>query len=179
MMKLSDPNYPSDEVLERIADAHWNQKHAASYGVKFFDIYQHNACNHTLSGNIDVDGKEYGFIIESGDRNGTVVHAWGDPEDVGVFEHPKPEEPLTFVPKDRMLAFNNPNMFNVYLSWREEGWFKEKERNYAYDRHFQPGGKIEKYYREWAATKSMEVGLFSDIQMPELTMLSYYCRMKT
>lgn len=65
---------PTNDHLERIADAQWG---GSGDGIHFSDIYQHNACNHTLSGTI-VDGDEtYGFTIESGDWNGTVVLGWG------------------------------------------------------------------------------------------------------
>jgi hypothetical protein len=56
-----------------------------------------------------------------------------------------------------------PQMFQVYLMWRKQPWFIEKERGYNYDRHFQPGGMVEDHYREWAATRGMKVGYISDL----------------
>lgn len=151
---------PTAETLERIADAQWN---GSGKGIVFSDIYQHNACNHTLSGTIDIDGKVYGFVIDSGDWNGTVVKEWGDSEDVGVYEPPQPAEPLTFIPSDINLFFNRPAMFAVYAMWRKEEWFKQKESAYAYDRHFQPGGCIEKHYADFAQRRGMKIGCLSDL----------------
>ena len=159
---------PTVEALELIADESWSNPKIGQErnGVTFFDIYQHNACNHTYSGNIVIDGETYGFIIESGDRNGTVVRGWGDPEDVGYFEHPEPPEPYTFLPRNSFdLQVNRPALWGVYLLWRKESWFTEKERGYNYDRHFAPGGKTESYYRDWADKKGMIVGRWSDIKI--------------
>ena len=147
------------EVLERICDAHWNGK---GDGVVFLDVYQHNACNHTLSGTIDVAGTIYGFIIDNGDWGGTVVRAWGDPEDVGVYRHPEPVSLRTFIPIDDRLSVTNPESYRLYLRLRTLPWFQEKERNYNYDRHFQPGGSIEEYYSKWAATRGMKTGYFEE-----------------
>jgi len=158
---------PSESALERIADAMWNGRQGE--GIVFLDVHQHNACNHTLSGTIDVAGVVHGFIIESGDWNGTVVLGWGDPEDVGTYQEPAPGEPLTFVPCDEFMAFDRPAMFGVYLLWRKEPWFKEQVSGYLYDRHFAPGGKTESHYREWASKKGLKVGLFSAIPRPSPT----------
>ena len=154
---------PDADILGRIVDAHWNYStHGNSSGVEFRDIHQHDACNHTLSGTVDVDGTLYGFIIESGNNWGTVVHEWGLADDIGTYQPPPPPEPFTFVPADPNLPITRPGMFQVYLEWRKEEWFKAKEREYRYDRHFQPGGFVEKHYREWAAKKGMTIGLLSD-----------------
>lgn len=139
------------QVMERIADALWNRE---GEGISFLDIHQHNACNHTVSGTIEHAGESFGFIIESGDIHGTVIHEWGEPEDVGVFK-PAPPTLYTFVPTDPGLELRRPEMWKVYLAWRETPWFKEKERGYNYDRHFQPGSVTEKHYRDWAATKGL------------------------
>lgn len=149
---------PSDEILEYICDAQWNG--GKGEGIHFIDIYQHNACNHTLSGTIDVDGTKYGFIIDNGDLGGTVVREWGLADDVGTYKPEPPGEPLTFVPSGVL----NAGLLKVYHLWRKEAWFKEKERGYLYDRHFAPGCATEKHYREWAAKKGMKIGLLSDVQ---------------
>ena len=141
------------EVMERIADAMWNRE---GKGIHFSDIHQINACNHVASGCIEHEGESFGFIIESGDRNGTVIHDWGPEDDVGVYQ-PEPPTQYTFVPTDSFLKERRPEMYKVYLYWREQEWFKEKERGYNYDRHFAPGCATEKYYRDWAATKGMQI----------------------
>jgi hypothetical protein len=156
--------YPTEDHLERIADAQWN---GDGNGVHLSDVYQHNACNHTLSGTIKDGDEVYGFIIESGDWNGTVVLGWGHVDNVGEFDHPEPPEPFTFVPTSSRLHINRPHLFQEYLAWRQEKWFKDKEMGYNYDSHLAPGGKTETYYREWAAEKGLALGLLSN--HPEIT----------
>lgn len=157
------------EALERIAEAHWNRQNAD--GVIITDTYQHNACNHTVTGTVDIDGQVFGFVIEMGDWNGTVVNQWGDPDDIVAYEPPK-IEPLTFLPEDPHLLRKRPDMFKVYAIWRKEEWFKEKERAYNYDRHFQPGIAIEKHYREWAGTRGLRIGYLSHLTEEELTIIN-------
>lgn len=157
---------PTEDALDRIANAQWHyggqwHRQPPYDGVTFLDIHEHNACNHTLSGTIDVDGRLYGFIVESGDWNSTVVKAWGDPEDVSVYQPEPPGEQLTFVPIHRL----RPAMRQVYLWWREQEWFKEKERAYLYDRHFAPGDFTERHYHNWAAPKGMTIGLLSNVDL--------------
>lgn len=167
-----EPTYltePTDEALERICNASWGRPDLRKTvdGVTFLAIYQHNACNHTLSGTIYIDGVEHGFIIENGDWNGTEVRAWGDPEDVGTAAEPEPPEPLTLLPRDRSLFSDRPGMWGVYLAWRREAWFSELVRSYAYDRHFQPGGFVEGHYRTKAEKRGLRFGYLSELGADE------------
>lgn len=142
------------DVMEKIADAMWERQ--PRHGVTFRDIHQHNACNHTASGDIEYQGETFGFVIESGDRSGTVILEWGPSEDVGTYQ-PEPPTIYTFVPQEDNLKETRPGLWAVYLAWTKQPWFQEKERGYNYDRHFAPGGKTESYYRDWAATKGMKI----------------------
>lgn len=146
-------NDAGQEVMERIADAGWSRK---GDGIRFREIHQINACNHVYSGVIEHAGEEFGFVIESGDMNGTVIHEWGAAEDVGVYE-PEPPVVYTFVPADDFLKTEHPGLYRVYVLWTKTEWFKEKERGYNYDRHFAPGCKTEDHYRNWAASKGMKI----------------------
>ena len=166
---MTQPVYtaaPSDDDIERIIDAFCQGgtiSNKGRDGVVFFDIYQHDAVNHTLSGTIDKDGLIHGFIIDNGNWGGTEIKSWGDPEDVGSYEPPLPPEPRTFIPTNPFLHEERPAMFKVYLHWRTQDWFIKKERGYNYDRHFQPGCAVETHYRDWAATKGMKVGYLSEL----------------
>ena len=165
MGEIKHTEGPTCEDLDRIANAHWTlgNKVGSTDGVTFFDVQTHNACNHTFSGTIEIDGTVHGFIIDSGDWNGTVVRSWGDPEDVGVAPEPEEQEQITFLPRDGNLFHASPAMWRVYLSWRKEPWFKDLERSYAYDRHFQPGGRTESYYREKASKRGLVPGYLSNL----------------
>lgn len=161
---------PTDDVLERICDAQWNG--GKGDGITFSAIHQHNVCNHTLVGEIDVDGHVYGFVIDNGDWNGTEVRQWdADPENVG-WREPAPPEPATFLPA-KIDHVANPGLWRVYATWRKERWFADKVRGLNYDRHFAPGGATEKHYREWAATKGLKIGFLSDLRPEARAMLSW------
>jgi hypothetical protein len=82
---------PTRDDLERIADALWQQPRGGP-GVRFPNIHQYSASDYMLSGTIDIEDVEHGFIIDSGPTNGCVVHGWGDPDDVGVYEPPGADE---------------------------------------------------------------------------------------
>ncbi len=156
-------NTPTNEILERICDAHWNGK---GEGIVFTDIYQHNSCNHTLSGNIDVDGIEYGFVIDNGDMDGTQVREWGLAEDVGTFKHPEPqkrEDRVTFIPINHISKSNDAFEYKKYMITRETPAFIEKENAYHYDRHFQPGCFVENHYKKWAAEHGFRLGFLDEL----------------
>lgn len=152
---------PTDDILERIANAHWNG--GKGEGIKFHDIHQINACNHVLSGTIDDGGITYGFIIEMGDIVGTDVKEWGCADDVGCYT-PPPPNPKTFIPAD---PFPSEFILTNYFRMRETSWFKEQEGKYNYDAHFQPGVFIENHYSKWASQHGLRCGYMSDV--PERT----------
>lgn len=148
---------PTSEALERICCAGAGDKVA---GVFLSDIYSMDALNQVLSGVIDVDGEEYGFIVESGNWNGTVVKAWGDPDDVGTYRPPERESPR-FIPDDENRTVQEDFFF--LQKTRKSEWFKGQEESYHYDRHVQPGAEIENYYRAWARNMHFRVGLLSEV----------------
>lgn len=162
-------DYPTDDMLTRICELQWGGGRSEP-GLVLDDVYQHDACNHTISGRIDHDGVEYGFVIHNGNWNGTEVAEWGLAEDVGTY---KPEwvEPMALVPRDPFMSRERPGMFKVYGLWRKEKWFQEMERSFAYDRHFAPGGKTETYWREKAGAKGLAPGLLSNFTDEELAMI--------
>lgn len=146
----------SDEVMTRIADASWSYDKKRE-DVQFCQRHQINACNHIYGGRVLHEGIWYVFVLESGDRNGTVVMEWGD-EDAdevsGYFEEPRPTV-YKLVPRDDGLVYSSA-MFRAYLAWTKEKWFSEMESGYNYDRHFAPGGKTEQYWRDKAGTKGLK-----------------------
>jgi len=140
--------------LERITSMLWNDERIRE-NIQIIDVHQINAVNHVVSGELTYQNESFGFIIESGDIVGMEIIAWGSPDEVGCYEPPPPTH-YTFVPEDN-LKITSPALFAVYLEWRKQKWFKEKEQGYNYDKHFAPGLKTEQYYRDWAKTKSMRI----------------------
>ena len=149
------PRDAAVEFLEEFCDLAWSQT-KKNDRITISNAHMHDAVNHTYSGTLLHDGIEYGFIIDNGNWNGTVVREWGPADDVGTYEPPKPTL-YTFVPTHGTMKEDAPFMFAVYLSWRKTKWFQDKEHGYNYDKHFAPGGKTESYYRDWAANKGMKI----------------------
>lgn len=149
-----------EEVLQEICETFYHHLNPVVDGrVRIDVVHQHDAINYSFSGSIKLEDGDYGFIIQDGNFNGTVVEEWGKADDVGMYIPPEPSEPMSFVPIDPNLP---KGLQKVYLKWRKEPWFKEKEGGYNYDRHFAPGGKTEEYYKKWAATRGLKPGLFSE-----------------
>ena len=149
-----------DDVAERITEAFWSRQNGGEkrFDVRFIDIHQHNACNHTMTGIVVVDGIDYGFVMESGDWNGTVVKEYGPAEECSqVYSYePPPETRFKLVPKDDMLEQSNPAKYAIALKWIQQPHIQEKLQSYHYDRHFQPGCVIETHYKEWANKLGMK-----------------------
>jgi len=141
-----------EDILMRISEAAWSGGPVPA-GMTL-DVYTHNACNHTFSGTIVYEGEEFGFVIESGDRNGTQIDEWGPAEDVGTYQPPQPTV-YRLVPVDPDLKSKSMGMWNVYMAWRNEDWFKKIESGYNYDRHFAPGGKTKTYWQGNAARRGL------------------------
>lgn len=141
--------------LQELCDMEWHGD-KKSGDISISSSHRHDMVNFTHSGTFTHDGVEYGFVIDNGNWNGTVVREWGPADDVAEYEPPKPTY-WTFVPSDPSMKEDRPFMWEVYLAWRKTEWFNEKVRGYNYDKHFAPGGKTETYYREWAAKKGMKI----------------------
>lgn len=127
-------------------------------GVKLHDAHMHDAINYTLSGDIEFEGVEYGFIVRDGNWDGTSVLEWGLSDDVGRYEAPPPTI-YTMIPTNRGIhrqGYGGYAMFrHVYLAWREEKWFQDLVADYNYDRTFSPTLKIENHYRDAAAKRAL------------------------
>lgn len=156
--------YPTDEALDRIADAYWRGQDGD--GVVLHAVYTHNACNHTLCGEVEIEGERYAFVIDSGDRNGTVVLEWGEPEAVTLYT-PEEKEKITFVPIAENIFQRNRQAFDAYARSRNEGWFVNMERAYNYDRLFSPGLVTERHYTALAAERGLRPGYLSNMSKDE------------
>lgn len=156
---------PTKDILEQICEKFYHRTSGTKLfpHIKITDIYERDVLNHVFSGNVEIDDVLYGFVIEDGNWNGTAVISWGLEEDIVPYEPPQNAGcKLTFIPKNDFLKLDSPEMYGIYLGWRKEKWFQDQVGKYHYDRHFQPGGKIESYYRDWADKKGMKIGIFEE-----------------
>ncbi len=144
-----------EDLLQRICEAHYaNDKKAE--GIHIGVRHMHDAVNYTINGSVEFEGKTYRFTIDDGNWNGTVVREWGDEETVGIYQPPPPPR-YDMVPIDTSLKTARPQMWKVYLLWREERWFQELIEKYSYDKHFAPGTKTETFWRRKAAEKDLQI----------------------
>lgn len=141
-----------DDVLTRMSEA----AHDDRYADKDISIINRdwiNACNVRVSGTIQIGDTEHWFILESGDRAGTVIRAWDNAGDQ-KFEYHEPTR-WALAPKpatidNAILAGKGPFLIMKWDAIAARPDASDLVRSYAYDRHFQPGGQIEKHYRDKA-----------------------------
>ena len=127
--------------------------------VHILERDQLNACNHRAHGIITIGGKEYTFHFESGDWNGSVLLAW---EGDKPFERHVPTR-WALQPRrdliDRAIAGGK----GPSLLFKWDSILKNRPNvaaipgKYGYDCHFQPGGYVERYWRDKAAEHQFEI----------------------
>ncbi len=155
----------ADEICERISDAFYTLRaqRGTNGNVILLDVHQEDAVNHVLTGTIEVDGQTYGFICEIGNWAGFRMMEWGDHEDIGYYKPPV-VEPFTLLPnwwewEEKSYGFR----VQIYARFVRRKDIVDKINCYNYDRHFQPGSKVEDYYREWAEKMGGRLGHFSSL----------------
>lgn len=155
-------NYPEkmELIQERITDIAYdlggfeNPEEGEDCHVYVAEIIDINVLNKLISGCFWLKDIEYSFLIECGDINGWL---WRELSK----DNPIPD--IKYRPTKYVLQPNN----DVVAKHIEKGtgklllqlWdvissrpqFKKIPESYMYDKHFQPGGKIEKYWRDRAA----------------------------
>lgn len=162
-----------DEKIEAILEAgivilQQSRREGTVGEITFSRIDQHDAINHTFYGYFQHGEEEVCFSIDNGNWNGTVVNEFGEDTDLSPAREvtvyrlkakptpswgPNPDETVeAYV--DRVEAWRKRNEV-IMDHWRKEPWFQEMERSYNYDRHFQPGGKVEDHYRAKAAKRGL------------------------
>lgn len=129
-----------DDVTYRIGEAVIGHHQGYSVeGVEVADVYEHDVCNHTISGDIDVEiagnVQTFGFVATSGNMAGFEMLEWGD--DAGVYEPPAPD-PLIPIPP---VGAHRGD----WARWdrqRKEPWFQRLVSDRSYDAHFAPGAAL-------------------------------------
>lgn len=161
------------DILERLCDLESGQDKTDGI-VTITDTHRHDMLNHTHSGYAIHDGQQFDFIVENGDRNGTVVKKWGD--DAGIYQPPEPIR-WTLVPVDAVYASDEKakRAWKILNIWRKDKWFKDLVGHYAYDSHFAPGQKTRLYYREKAARRGLQ---FTDMESAIATAKRYGVNLK-
>lgn len=137
------------EICEAAIDGRGQHGRVYITNVDHMDVI--NLC---ASGSIEIDGTEFWFIVENGNWNGTVLRGW---EEAGQqkFEHHTPTQ-WALVPRndlvgDAIALGRGPFLVAKWDAMLARADVASIPSKYAYDRHFQPGGKVERHWKDAAA----------------------------
>lgn len=147
-----------NDVMQMIAEAAagWNE-HAC---VTILERDRLDAINVWVHGIVEVDGEEYTFHLGDGNNAGTVLHDWNGSS--GEAFEPLPRTVWTLQPSRdtvsrAILSGKGPFLIMKWDHFITRPEIRDIARNYAYDRYVQPGGLIEKHYRDAAAKHHFEL----------------------
>ena len=144
------PASEQNDVMQIMAEAvgGWSEHKA----VHILNSDRHDAINVTAEGILTWNGKEYYFHLEDGNNNGTVLLAW---EDHGQkFEYRKPTQ-WALEPNGDIIGKAIASGGGKFLLAKWDAFLTRPEvseipNKYSYDRHFQPGSKVETYWKSKA-----------------------------
>lgn len=113
-----------------------------------------DAINVRAQGIVTVNGREFWFIVESGNWNGTVLEGW-EYAGTQTFE-PRPRTQWALAPRpdlvtDAIVSGRGPFLVAKWDAFLTRKEIAEIPGKYTYDRMMQPGSKIEQHYRGTAA----------------------------
>lgn len=127
--------------------------------VYILDRDRLDAINCRAHGIITIEGAEFTFQMDDGNRNGTVLREW---ESDKPFEHHVPVswalQPSRALIDEAVMASKGP-----FLIWKWDAMLANRKAiaeipgKYAYDKHFAPGGKTESFWRDQAAKHHFEI----------------------
>lgn len=113
-----------------------------------------DAINVRAEGIVTVAGKEYWFLVEDGNRNGTVLEGW-EQSGKQAFETVQHTQwalaPQSDLVSDALATGKGPFLVAKWDGLLARHAVARIPSNYAYDRMVQPGLKIEQHYRAEAA----------------------------
>ena len=153
------PESKQDDVMLMIAEAAsgWSDHDC----ITILDWDRMDAINVRASGILDWEGREFWFIVRDGNWDGTALEAW---EETGVqkFEYHEPTvwalQPRRDLISDAIVDGKGPFLlikWDAILKNRPE--VAAIPGKYAYDRHFQPGGLVEKHWKDAAAKHHFDI----------------------
>lgn len=152
------PAHLQEQVMERICESYYGGKDWE--GVTITDVFKRNVTNATISGVVEIEGREHDFIIDDGDDNGTVIREWN----TGRTYEPEPRESLVVAPRF-VSAGGAAEARTMLEEWRAviDGTSEvgkeigEAARKYAYDSFFAPGTGAAKTHDDKARAHGYEV----------------------
>lgn len=144
-----------DAMIQMCEEAHSDGTHS---NVTILERDRINAINVRVHGIIEIDGEEYTFQMEDGDRNGTELLDWnGDRE----FERHEPTrwtlQPIAHLVDDAVTAGNGAFLLAKWDAFMKRPEIASIPDKYSYDNHFAPGLKTQTYWRDKAAEHLFEI----------------------
>lgn len=163
-----DQKHPGalDEIAEEITEHLWDRDRVSEAeegedGYVFVaDIVQLNACNHAITGTFWLGDIEYSFEVECGDWNGWVWRQISADAPVPEINYQPTVWALQPLASLVSKAIEKRQGQFLVIKWdaiaaREP--YKSMPGKYGYDRHFQPGLQVERYWKEKAAEGYFEL----------------------
>lgn len=145
------PEAIRDDVFQEMSDAVSSGE--AQGRVSIVDHERVDAFNNRASGVVTIDGREFSFEMEDGNRAGTVLVSWNEDR---AFERTEPVqwmvEPMREKVQDAIAngrAATLLMMWDGFVNFRKD--VSEIVRGYSYDSHFAPGVVTERHWRGAAA----------------------------
>lgn len=139
-----------DDILTQMAEAAHSDRHQTD-SVRILNRTRHDVINVTVEGIVTYKDEEYSFHLEDGNWNGTQLRGW---EETGTDWEEYVPEPLAIKPHRELIwkalapGGNPKHLLTLWKIFEEREDVNKILRNYAYDRFFQPGGKIENHYKD-------------------------------
>lgn len=150
------PERLREDVLTMLAEATQGVEHDCIHILVSDRI---DAINCRAHGIIEIEGEEYTFQMQDGNWNGTELLAWNEDK---PFELHVPTQwalqPTRNLIGEALAEGKGPFLllkWDAILKNRPE--VAEIPGNYSYDRRVQPGGLVEKHWREKAAKHHFEI----------------------
>lgn len=144
------PEARREDVMTMLAEAAQGTEHEC---VTILDSDRLDAINVRVHGIIEIEGNEHSFQLEDGNWNGTVLLAWDEDK---PFEHHKPIR-WALQPRQDLIDDALQTGRGEFLVFKWDAILANRPKvaaipaKYSYDRHFQPGGAVEKHWQEAAA----------------------------
>lgn len=140
-----------EDIFQEMAEASSDGESRGRVSISDHD--QINIVNSRASGFVEIDGREFAFQMENGDRNGTVLLSWGD-EEVPFHRH----QPTRLAVQPDAESIGNAIELKraafLIAKWdalASRADVQEILRAYGYDRHFAPGIVTETHWHARAA----------------------------
>lgn len=150
------PQRLQEDVCMRIGEAMWAQESAD--GVHLLEIEAINAANYRALGTVTVEGEEYTFIAESGDRNGFQIVDWDDGAEFKPLERTQYAlQPVKELINSAIDSGKGPFLVLKWDAMLKRSEIAEIPGKYAYDQYVQPGSLTRDYWRKKAAEYRFEI----------------------